>query len=241
MIQVSKSDIKKALDTLEVSQTGPNELLAFVLLSMREYVIRTGFRAEEEFIKETGKIMAQDVRKHYGHLPVSEVRLALEYGASGVFGEPKHISVSTFFRCISEYLNLNERKTAKEEHAKEKGLLQLTEKAPWTEGERIDAMRGRYRENLERVRNGTLVKDLGGLLFDHMAALGFVEICHEDEAEMVEDLKAKLKANSMDTYTRDLLKRHRAGEKCLIPYVQEKVLRKYFEMEIEARKIKQAS
>lgn len=257
---VSKQDIKNALaETFEkevggitmqldatISNLPDSKIKAMLILSITDYFTRVGHSMEnaggQAYVSSTVNLLCTDLRKSFGHLRIGEIKLAIEYGAKGVLGEIKQCCASTVEGYLSAYLNLNERKLAKDEIAQEKKTLQIEEKAPWSEDEYIRAMRERYRENLNRVYKGYPVKDIGGLLFDHMVKVGILENpTAEDRQEVVDDWYAKLKSNPFDTYTRELVKRHRAGEDVTTLYARQMILQKHIQMDVEARLLKEKS
>lgn len=214
-------------------------LHGIIELAFSELGVRRGEKnISKEFIGTTVEFICQDLEKSFKYMHVGEAALAIRTYDGDQF---EKYGANMAKAAIEKYLFSDVRQKYKNMVAKEenKDALLLPEKTGWTEEERIEKMRERYRENMQRVRDNYPVKDIGGLLFDHMSKLGLVEMCQEDIDETLMDLVEKRKANPFDTYVRELLRKHSAGEKVIVPYVQERVLRKYFIMEIEARKIKQ--
>lgn len=234
-------DIEEAFSTQKVLDTKPSEIKAMLKKMITEYAVRIGqANIKEAFIMATCELMQVDLSKYYRHLFTGEVSLAIKLLSFGEFGDRRHVSVDTFMTAINQFLVSRERADFKEKKAKQdnEGKLLLEVKNQWSESEFIEAMRKRYQENMQLVREGKQVRDIGGLLFYHMKSLGFVDLFPEDVQEVYDELVEKKKHDKLDTYVRSLIIDHNKGEKVLIPFAQAKVLYKYFAMQIEARKIK---
>jgi hypothetical protein len=260
---VSKKDIKAALsEKYEVVQkdiegkdrvalvdatvgnTPYEKLVKFLVLCIDDYFTRLGHKLQEaggsEFQIKTSKTIADDIKNTMKHLRINEVKLAIVYGAMGVFGEPKHCSPSNMEHYLMAYLQLPERAMAKEELAAEENqsnnVKLLSEKSTtWTEDDYINAMRSRYKENIQRVRDGKSVIDVGGLLFTHMYKLGIIEMTVDDEKEVVEQIRTKKKLNPLDVRYRELLRDYEKGSNSILPMIREHVMTKYFKMEVQMR------
>lgn len=231
-----------------IGNTPYDKLVKFIVMCIGDFFTRTGQRLEDaggsEWQIKTSKLLADDLKKTMKHLRINEVKLAIEYGAKGVFGDMRHCSVSTLENFLMAYLQLPERAMAREELAAEENqrnnVKLLAEKAnTWTEDDYLKAMRSRYRENLQRIREGKTVIDIGGLLFDHLHKLGIIEMTIEDENEVVEIIQKKKKLNPLDVRYRELLRDYEnGGGHSILPMIREHVLDKYFKMEVEMRKAK---
>jgi len=260
---VSKSDIKKALlEKYEVIQENllkektvvyvdasiDNIPLSVVrerlVIFIGEYFTRMGHDLKKAggatFQTDTAKLLSDDLKKTMRHIRISEVRLAMEYGAKGVFGEAKHCSVSTIEDYLMKYLQLPERAMAKDEIKKEENERNnaklLAQRTEWTAEDHSKAMRGRYIENLNRIDQGKEVLDYGGLLFDHMLKVGVIEVTEDDKKEVMEKLNQLHNQNKWDPRFKDQMNSLlSAPESMHHPLVREHVLTKYFKMEVAMR------
>lgn len=235
---ILKMDIKKALcskKVFEMVNEDYNAFKTFIALSIREYYTRTGQKAEgnEMFLKETISITCEDLKRHFNYLPIQEFKLSLEYGANGVFGDVKHACDATFKFYLTSYLILPIRALTLQELQAEqnKDLKLLDEHKGGEEYNHVESMRKRYRENLERVRNGSEVIDFGGLLFEHLEKLGFIKICNEDYESVTDFLIKKKKANPFDLEVRRCL----SSDEIKKILARETALTNYFKMEIAMR------
>jgi hypothetical protein len=241
---VRKTDIKEALSSKKVFEIAKEDYKAFktfITLSIREYYTRTGQRAEgnEMFINDTISITCDDLKKHFNYMPVQEFKLALEYGANGVFGDVKHACDATFKFYLTSYLALPIRAvTLQEFQAEQNKDVRLIEEHKGGEGyNHVEAMRKRWRENYQLVKNGNSIRDTGGLLYDYLKEIGHCEVTEEHKERVIERLKQSAK-NKFDLVSFRLLEQGKKDEKELASYFQAQCLREYFIMEIEARRLK---
>lgn len=271
---VSKQDIKKALsETFErpvesqtqlsigqekeeaktesvpatIKNTLPGRVKQYLNLCITEYYTRLGHdmdKAGATHIDSTINILEKDLRGSMSHLRLGEIRLAMEYGAKGVFGDAKPCSASSISHYLMAYLQLHERQSAKDELSKEeneaKNAKLLTKRIEWTEAEYVEKMRERYIENLNRVAAGKSTLDIGGLLFEHLVKNEIIELTEHDLKAAEEMLLEKRKKNPFDLFTRALLERHRSGEAVLASVTKEIILNKYFKMEVDMRLMEKA-
>lgn len=242
---VRKTDIKEALASkkvFEIAKEDYNAFKTFVALSIREYYTRTGQKAEgnELFLKDTISITCDDLKKHFNYMPLHEFKLALEYGANGVFGDVKHACDATFKFYLTSYLALPIRAVTLQEYQAEQNKdVKLLEEHKGGEGyDHVEAMRKRWRENLQLVKNGNSIRDTGGLLYDYLKEIGHCEVTQEQKDRVIERLKQAAK-NKFDLVSFRLLEQGKKDEKELATYFQAECLREYFMMEIEFRKLKE--
>lgn len=241
---ISKSDIKSALQSKPISSFKDNWAIfaTFVLLSIKEYYTRTGMNASENksFIEETARFFCTDLKKHFGHLPHEEVKLALEYGSNGVFGDVKHPCDATFKLYLKKYLELSVRDLAKQDLKAEhnKNLKLLDSPQDGKDYNHVEAMRKRWRLNKQLVRTGNTIRDEGGLLYDYLKEIGFCEITEAQKVRVVERLKQQSKNNLKFVYFKKL-SRGEVDEKELMTFFRAECLKEYFMMEIEADKLKE--
>ena len=135
-----------------------------------ELSIRLGEHKTEQFIFDTSNLFAKTIKTDYSRLYLLEVILAVDFCGRGLTCEIKVVSVMSLISALKFYLTSEERKTAKDEF-ENKAIALLPEKIAWTNEEHLNAMRNRYKENLNRIRNGSEIKDLGGFLFEHLQKL----------------------------------------------------------------------
>jgi hypothetical protein len=271
MSMVSKADIKAALlEKYQVSQknllgegvistvdatvenTSIGALQVAIVNFIGEYFTRVGHDLPKAggavFQTDTAKILAGDLKKTMRHIRINEIRLAMEYGSKGVFGEVKHCSVSTIEEYLMKYLLLPERIAVKEEIKKEENERNnaklLATKTEWTAEDHVKAMRKRYNENLHRIDQSKDVLDVGGLLFDHMIKEGLIEVTEEDKKQVVLKMQEMQKSDKWNPVIKkqitDLLEMQEGKTH---PLVRDHVLTKYFTIEVamrnEAIKIKE--
>ena len=244
---VRKTDIKEALASkkvFEIAKDDYNAFKTFVALSIREYYTRTGQKAEgnELFLKDTISITCDDLKKHFNYMPLHEFKLALEYGANGVFGDVKHACDATFKFYLTSYLALPIRAVTLQEFQAEQNEKENVKRLEIHKGDEgydhVEAMRKRWRENLQLVKNGNSIRDTGGLLYDYLKEIGHCEVTQEQKERVIERLKQAAK-NKFDLVSFRLLEQGKKDEKELATYFQAECLREYFIMEIEARKLKE--
>lgn len=246
---VRKTDIKEALNSkkiFEIAKEDYNAFKTFITLSIREYYTRTGQKAEgnELFLKDTISITCEDLKKHFNYMPLNEFKLALEYGANGVFGDIKHACDATFKFYLTSYLALPIRAIVLQEIQNEqiKNVNMLSENGTWSESDEIEAMRKRYKEALNCYRNGKTFIDSGGRLFDFLQSKEFISFDEDDVRQIEYDLLKQKKSGILGIFNRELLKKHFDNGKYdhtspLYFIAKAKVLKEYFIMEIEARAI----
>jgi hypothetical protein len=241
---VRKTDIKEALASkkvFEIARDDYNAFKTFVTLSIREYYTRTGQKAEgnELFLKDTILISCDDLKKHFNYLPIQEFKLALEYGANGVFGDVKHACDATFKFYLTSYLSLPIRAvTLQEFQAEQNKDIKKLDQHKGDEGyDHVEAMRKRWRENLKLVKNGNSIRDTGGLLYDYLKEIGHCEVNEDHKKNVIERLKQAAK-NKFDIVSFRLLEQGKKDEKELAIFFQAECLREYFVMEIESIKLK---
>lgn len=244
---VSKSDIKKALVSTQIELIDFVTLKRTVIMNVREYYTRTGSKADgnELFIEETVNIICEDLKKHFTFIPIQEFKLALEYGANGVFGDIKHPCDSTFKTYLKSYLELPQRQYAKNDlafEANEHAKL-LPQATKWTEGEMLAALDNRYLECLELVKNGHNPRDVGGLLWDFLEGKNIVEMDNSILEEIYESFLLKLKGNKFDVALRNMLVEHVSSKRNntkspLISFARTSILKEYFKMELAAIELK---
>jgi len=195
-----------------------------------ELSIRLGEHKTDNFIFDTSNLFAKTIQNDYSRLYLLEVILAVDFCGRGLTIEIKGVSVMSLISALKFYLTSEERRTAKGEF-ENKAIALLPEKTGWTNEEHLNAMRKRYRENLARLRNGSKVSDVGGLLFEHLQKLEMVEITQEDFDAITDDLIRKKKNNPFDIEVRRALN----SEEIKKILARENALTKYFELEIAMR------
>lgn len=240
---ISKSDIKSALQSKPINSFKDNwaAFATFVLLCIKEYYMRTGMNAidNKSFIEETARYLCTDLRKHFGHLAHEELKLALECGSNGVFGDVKHPCDATFKLYLKKYLELSIRELAKQDlkAEKNKNLKLLDFPQDGIGYDHVEAMRKRWRLNKQLVITGNSIRDEGGLLYDYLKEIGFCEITEEQKQRVVERLKEQSK-NTMKFVYFKKLSQGLVDEIELMSFFRAECLKEYFLMEIEADKIK---
>jgi hypothetical protein len=233
---IPKKEIIEAMQGSKVGDMTVGEIANKLKPSISELSIRCGESKGDEYIYQTSQLVAKCLKSDYSRLYFLEVILSLDFCGRGLTSEIKGVNSFAILSALKFYLNSEERHTAKTE-SENKAVGLLPEKCAWTNEDHLNAMRKRYRENMERVRNGSDVVDLGGLLFEHLEKLGFVEICDEDYEAVTDVLIKKKKANPFDLEVRRCL----SSEEIKKVLARQHALNSYFKLEIamrdEAKKI----
>lgn len=225
-----KKDIIESFFGSKISEMTVGEISLKIKPSIAELSICLGEHKTDQYIYETSNLFARALLKDYSRLFILEVITSIDFCFRGLSVEIKGVSVMSLISILKFYINSEERKTVKNE-MENKAIALLPEKTAWTNEDHLNAMRKRYRENLHIVRNGGSVKDLGGLLFEHLQKLGMVEITQEDYNSVTENLINKKKNDPFNVEIRTALNSDNI-KKIL---ARETALTNYFKMEIAMR------